>query len=299
MKRELKGIEIFNVILIAIIVICSMTIFRINIMRENATTNIPTAEIKVSKKYDQVNSTDRNTQSEYVTFDAFFLKDLNGDGRAEAIRGTCNEVGKSDRLYFELRVLDNGYFKNGKITINSQNFYLGTTIFKDDIVKNNYVSTNTKQIALKDFENGMQKLFIGVVTSGDYSNVNTMTSAIGNDTTKYSRENTITLKGTHVAYDGTETPINKVVPFTVDWYGKTTARIATTNISNRLSSFSSLYNDTTLNLSFNVQTSETSNQLILKDNVLKGKIPDLNGYMPTSVTITGTGITYTYNQETG
>ena len=73
MKRELKGIEIFNVILIAIIVICSMTIFRINIMRENATTNIPTAEIKVSKKYDQVNSTDRNTQSEYVTFDAFPL----------------------------------------------------------------------------------------------------------------------------------------------------------------------------------------------------------------------------------
>ena len=300
MKRKLKGIEIFNIILVAILVICSIAMYGMSIMNKNVSTNIPTAEVKVSKRYDRVNTTDRNTDSEYVTFDAFFLKDLDGDGKADAVRGTCNEVGKSDILYFELRVLDNGYLKDGTITINGQNFFLGTSIVKDEVVKNNYLSTDTKKIALKDVQNGTQKLFMGVVRSGDYSNQYSKTSAIGNDTTKYSRENSITLKGTHVAEDGTETTINKVVPFYVDWYGKTTATIATTNITTRVSDFTSLYDDKNLKLSFNVQTAETSNQLILKNNVLTGKMPDLNGYMPTEVTITGTGLkTSTYNSETG
>jgi len=67
--------------------------------------------------YEEVKPSDKNTESEYVTFDSFFLKDLNGDGVADAIRGTCNEVGKQYALYFELRVLNNGYLKDGVITI--------------------------------------------------------------------------------------------------------------------------------------------------------------------------------------
>ena len=39
---------------------------------------------------------------DYVQFDAFFLRDINGDGYAEGIRGTCKEVGKEDTLYMEL-----------------------------------------------------------------------------------------------------------------------------------------------------------------------------------------------------
>ena len=50
-----------------------------------------------------------------VKFDAFFLRDLDGDGEAESIRGTSKEIGTSDTLYMELNVQKSGYLKDGKI----------------------------------------------------------------------------------------------------------------------------------------------------------------------------------------
>ena len=120
----------------------------------------------------------------------------------------------------------------------------------DNVVKNNYISTNTNRIELNDVENGTQKLFTGIVRSGNYLSSYTKTSAIGNDTTKYSKLNTITLTGTHVADDGvTTTPINKTVEFYVDWYGTVSSRITTTNVTNRITDWDSLYDEENLNLS--------------------------------------------------
>lgn len=54
----------------------------------------------------------------------------------------------------EVNVLTNGSFINGKITINSDNFYLQTAIPKDSEIKNNYIGSNTKEIELNThFEN--------------------------------------------------------------------------------------------------------------------------------------------------
>ena len=66
---------------------------------------------------DDVYSTDGETKVDNVKFSAFFLRDLDGDGYAEKIKGTCKEVGTSDTLYMEINILTNGKLKNAKVEI--------------------------------------------------------------------------------------------------------------------------------------------------------------------------------------
>ena len=186
----------------------------------------PDSELARAMTYDQFTDADSSVDgTDYVKFGAFFLRDINNDGYAEKIKGTCKQVGKEDTLYMELNVLTNGYLENGVITINSDNFYLQTAIPKDSEVKDNVISNNTKQISLNQINNGTQKLLTGIVRSGDYSYDSQKFAAIGNDTTKYSKINSVTLTGTHVAADGTRTQVNKTINFNVDWYGTTKAEI--------------------------------------------------------------------------
>ena len=185
-----------SIILKTIIVLIAVSIV-IGIYVLNKTQKIDkstmSSELQRTQAYDDVKDGDNaikdnagNTVNA-VKFDAFFLKDKNGDGVAESIRGTCNEIGSQASLYMELSVLEQGRLKDGKIIINSNNFYFNTTIVKDNEVKENYISSNTKEINFNEIGNGTQKLLIGSVRSGDYSNSYTKTNAIGNDTTKYSR----------------------------------------------------------------------------------------------------------------
>ena len=96
--------------------------------RDNSLAGI-SPEIARSMEYEQVQDGDEDLEeTNNVKFDAFFLRDLNGDGYAESIRGTCNEIGEESTLYMELNVLTEGYLKDGKITINSDNFYLQTNL---------------------------------------------------------------------------------------------------------------------------------------------------------------------------
>ena len=181
----------------------------------------PDGELARAMTYDQFSDEDSSVDgTDYVKFGAFFLRDINNDGYAEKIKGTCKQVGKEDTLYMELNVLTNGYLENGVITINSDNFYLQTAIPKDSEVKDNVISNNTKQISLNQINNGTQKLLTGIVRTGDYSYDSQKFAAIGNDTTKYSKINSVTLTGTHVAADGTRTQINKTINLNVDWYGE-------------------------------------------------------------------------------
>lgn len=259
-----------------------------------------TPEIARAREYTEVGDGDEDVEgTEYVKFDAFFLKDLDGDGYADEIRGTCNEIGKEDILYMNLSVLNNGTLKNGKIKINASNFYFNTALVKDDIISSNYISTNTTEIVLNDIQNGSQKIIQGTVRSGNYSNSYAKNQAIGNDTNNYSKVNSITITGTHVADDGTETPINKTVEFNIDWYGEVRASIENTRPIYEYTDMNTLVTGDTVNLSFSVRTSEIDNELILKSSVLEGTIPELNGYKPVEVTITGTGVTYEYDEETG
>ena len=265
----------------------------------------PDSELARAMTYDQFTDADASVNgTDYVKFGAFFLRDINNDGYAEKIKGTCKQVGKEDTLYMELNVLTNGYLENGVITINSDNFYLQTAIPKDSEVKDNVISNNTKQISLNQINNGTQKLLTGIVRTGDYSYDSQKFAAIGNDTTKMSKVNSITLTGTHVAADGTRTQINKTVEFNMDWYGTTKAEIPS-YIANERNLNQSKDNTNVVDeenkqavFEFDIGMQETNNQLILSKAHLEGTIPQLNGYDPAKVEVVDSNVTFTYDEAT-
>ena len=263
----------------------------------------PDSELARAMTYDQFTDADSSVDgTDYVKFGAFFLRDINNDGYAEKIKGTCKQVGKEDTLYMELNVLTNGYLENGVITINSDNFYLQTAIPKDNEIKDNVISNNTKQISLNQINNGTQKLLTGIVRTGDYSYDSQKFAAIGNDTTKYSKINSVTLTGTHVAADGTRTQINKTVEFNMDWYGTTRAEIPSYIIGepnlNQSKDNTNVVDEENKQVvfEFDIGMQETNNQLILSKAHLEGTIPQLNGYDPAKVEIVDSNAIFTYDE---
>ena len=265
----------------------------------------PDSELARAMTYDQFSDDDANIDgTDYVKFGAFFLRDINNDGYAEKIKGTCKQVGKEDTLYMELNVLTNGYLENGVITINSDNFYLQTAIPKDSEVKDNVISNNTKQISLNQINNGTQKLLTGIVRTGDYSYDSQKFAAIGNDTTKMSKVNSVTLTGTHVAADGTRTQISKTVEFNMDWYGTTKAEIpsyvaGSSNLSQSKDNTNVVdEKNKQAVFEFDIGMQETNNQLILSKAHLEGTIPQLNGYDPAKVEVVDSNVTFTYDEAT-
>ena len=264
----------------------------------------PDSELARAMTYDQFSDEDANVDgTDYVKFGAFFLRDINNDGYAEKIKGTCKQIGKEDTLYMELNVLTNGYLENGIITINSDNFYLQSAIPKDNEVKDNVISNNAKQISLNQINNGTQKLLTGIVRSGDYSYDSKKFSAIGNDTTKMSKVNSITLTGTHVAADGTRTEINKTVEFDVDWYGTTKAEIPNyivkeKNLNQSKDNTNVVDEDNKQAVfEFDIGMQETNNQLTLSKAHLEGTIPQLNGYNPDKVEVVNSNVVLTYDES--
>ena len=254
-------------------------------------------EIARSMTYDQVQDGDEDISgTNYVKFDAFFLRDLNNDGDAEGIRGMSREIGQDDTLYMELNVLTNGYLENGIITINSENFYLQTAIVKDNEIKQNYISSNTKRIELNTIRTGTQKLITGIVRSGDYSSDSRKSAALGNNINNYSKVNSVTLTGTHVSDSGVRTQISKTVNFNVDWHGSVRAEID--DSEEDLDITENIINDgNNVKIKFTVTTNETQNQLILKDTVFKATIPTFNGYAPTNVEVDGRNLEVNYNES--
>lgn len=304
-KQKLTKSKLIKIAIILVIIVSAIIGIYAIINRKNITKTEMTSELQRTQAYEDVKDgdnaitdTDGNTLNA-VKFDAFFLKDKNGDGIAESIRGTCNEVANQANLYMELSVLEEGHLTNGKITINADNFYFNTSIVKDNEVKGNYISSNTKEIDLNDIGNGTQKLLIGSVRSGDYSNSYNKASAIGNDTSKYSKENSVTFSGTFVDSDGNEKAFSKTVPFMVDWYGTVNAQIEPKAQTVEVKQMEDLSQEEGLELKFDIRTSETNNQLIMSGSEISGTIPELNGHKATSVKIAGTNVTYTYDAETG
>ena len=277
-----------SIILKTIIVLIAVSII-IGIYVLNKTQKIDksamSSELQRTQAYDDVKDGDNAVKDaegntiQAIKFDAFFLKDKDGDGIAESIRGTCNEIGSQASLYMELRVLEQGKLKDGKITINSNNFYFNTSIVKDTEVKENYISANTKEINFNEIGNGTQKLLTGIVRTGDYSYDSEKFAAIGNDTTRYSKINSVTLTGTHVAADGTRTQINKTVEFNMDWYGTTKSEIpsyvaGSSNLSQSKDNTNVVDEENKqVVFNFDIGIQETNNQLILSKAHLEGTIP--------------------------
>ena len=290
--------QIFIIVIILAIIAVATTLIYNNVRQAQLLANNP--EIAKSMTYDQVQEGDEivDKTNGYVEFDVFFLRDLNGDGNAESIRGTSREIGQDDTLYMELNVLTNGSLEDGVITINSDNFYLQTSIVKDNEVKNNYINSNTKRIELNTIRTGTQKLITGVVRSGDYSSDSKKSAAIGNNINNYSKINSVTLTGTYVTDEGTRTEISKTVNFNVDWHGSVKAEISANSIEQSLDiSDGVTTSDGNVKINFTVDTKEPQNQLILKDVVFKATIPTFNGYSPTDVKIDGRNLDINYDEN--
>ena len=301
MKKKTNNFKkkylILSIILILILIVILLLIYK-NVNN----TNSLSSELQRYQSYTQVTDGDEDIEeTDNVKFDAFFLEDLDSDGIAEGVRGTCNEIGTSKTLYMELEVIEEGYVKDGVISIGSENFYFKTTLVADNEISQNYVSTNTSSIEFNDISCGIEKTIIGSVRSGDYSSTSTITSALDKNINNYSRDdNFITFSGIYVDDDGNETSFSKTVYLTVDWYGEVNCNITSQsqNQNIKLSSFDSLLSDEEITLTFSITVTETENELLMYGSYIYGIIPEFNGYSATSCTITGTNVTYTYDEET-
>ena len=234
-----------------------------------------------------------------IKFSTFFLRDLDGDGYAEKLKGTCKEIGKEDTLYMEIIVQTAGYLKNGKIEIDGKNFYLQTTLPKDNELKQNYIGNNIKTIEFEDLNNGTQKMLTGIVRSGEYTYTSQKNLAIGNNINNYSRnDNKIILTGTYVDENNAETEIKKEIPITMDWYGTATASFRSINqinydILNRIDE-----ENEKLTLNFSINPAEIKKDLNISYNFTEGIVPELNGYAPISVTLTSGSGDFIYDEDT-
>ena len=275
-KHISKKVAIIPIIAIAVIATI-VGVYLLN--RDEDKLSVISPEIGRSMTYDQVQEGEEDVDGTdgHVEFDAFFLRDLNGDGYAESIRGACREIGAEDTLYMELNVQTGGYLENGTITINGENFYLQTNLPKDDELSDNYIGNNIKEIKLNTITNGTQKLITGIVRSGDYSSTSRRAEAIGNNINNYSKVNSVTISGTYVAEGGARTEISKTVNFNIDWYGTTRAQMpsyiaGSPNLSQEKDLSSAINEEEgTFTIEFQAGMQEVNNQLILKKAYMEGE----------------------------
>ena len=282
MKNKIGKI-VFAVILAVMAILMLFTYVTKKV--KNRTANLD-SELLRSKNYAQVTDEQSKVENtDFVKFSAFFTRDINGDGNAEKLLGTCKRAIGTDQLYMDLNVLTNGYLKDGKITIKGVNFKYSMSMVKDSVLKNNYISDDVKVIELNNVNAGTQKLIIGNIIADIENNVN-----------NYSNVSSVTLTGTYVSDDGVETEISKTVDLTVDWYGE-----AKTELYTKYQATTFYYNYNELDsttISFNFRLDEIQQELILKENEAVLTIPELNGYAPTEVKCTNSNIESEYNKET-
>ena len=143
------GITTIAIVLFAFILALSYFLTQNNkkLNKENIELN---PELARAMTYDQFeDGDDVISATDNVKFSSFFLRDLNGDGYAEKLKGTCKELGKQDTLYMELNVLTEGSLKNGKIEIVGKNFYYQSALPRDEEFKESYIGPNIKTIESK------------------------------------------------------------------------------------------------------------------------------------------------------
>ena len=148
---------------------------------------------------------ERVTGTNFVTFDAYFLKNSNkyrGAYLPYTKKGEVDYNVASKDLWVELRVLGNGSLRNAKLLFTQDNVDEKFALLESDTIANDTVGTNKGQVNLKEIRNGTTVLF--------RVNVNANLKKFKSD------ENKVKLVGEHVANDGTVTPIEKEVKFTVE-----------------------------------------------------------------------------------
>lgn len=288
-KFNKKRYAIFVAVFFTILLSCFLFVITNKVSKNK---NIDT-ELARAMTYEQFkDGSDSVEGTDNVKFSAAFLRDINDDGYAEKIMGTCKEIGKTDTLYMELNVLKEGYLKNAKIEILGENFTLVTALPKDEQVKEDYYGV-TRNIEFYDINSGTQKLISGTIKT-------TVNSKYHESIEDYSRnDNKVILTGIYVAEDGKEVQIRKEIDLSVDWYGKARANINSQNEiqENDIEKFKNSDNGN-LEMRFQINTDEEERQLVLTEQTTKATIPQLGGYDPIEVKLRSSISEYNYNSET-
>ena len=281
-----RKILLANMLIIAIVF--SVLVIWINKNKILQISNSSSPEFLRALTYNQITDTDGNIENcEYVKFNSFFIKDLDGDGYAEKYDGACNAIEEEETLYFEIDVIQEGYLENGKITIDGKNFKLLTKLIKDNVIKQDYIGKDIKEIDLNTINSGTKKLFYGSIKSDIADNINNYSVS----------DNKIILTGTWKSADGSQSiEINKEITLKKDWYGKTETTEYENNITNHDIKTAITSEDIALN--FDIGFQETKKELLIQKQVTEIEVPDLNGYAPTEVLVTSQNCEYNYNPET-
>ena len=298
MVRKIGEIIKNKVVVITIAMIAIVVAFIMSNQRgknENNVATITDPETLRAMTYEQVTEDDANVEGiDNIKFSAYFLRDLDGDGYAEKLKGTCSKINTSDRaelnkrlLYIDFNVLGDGKFKDGVITINNKNFNWKTTIAADNIVGQSYNGNVNGIVLNNELLGGSQKLFSGAISPDIKDNIN-----------NYSQISSVTLTGTYVDDDQNETPVSKTIDLTVDWYGITKTAVNKDNVI-QTRDIDTLINEEKVQIKFDAIVTETEEELLLQKQVVAVHVPEFNGYKPTNVYATYDRVEQSYNSELG
>lgn len=291
-KINAKVRNLIIAIVAAIIAVVTIAVVKNNKVttEEVAKTQINEQELLRSINYDQVQEGDEKVDGcdNKVNFSAYFAKDIDGDGRAEKLYGSCQSVKSRSQLYIDVNVEGDGHIESGVITIDGKNFKLEMNMLKDSLLKNNVVSSDVQEIELNNVVAGNSEILIGNISSKILDNES------------YTQVNQVTLTGTYVPLEGNPVQISKTIDLTVDWYGTTSAYVfdGYTRYSR------SLYihdenragdDEKLTEVEFKFSVKEQDEQLIAKGQHVEVTIPQCVGQDPVTVTTLGE---YSYNPET-
>lgn len=145
---------------------------------------------------------------DFVNFEVFYPVDLDGDGESEKVLGACSQIGASKTLRIDVKVDQEGYLKDAKITLNGNNVYYSMNAAKDSILDTNCVFKN------KDFK----EILLNKIEAGNGKQLTADTSAHLVNDDSYCAVNTVVLTGTYVDEGGIEHPVIKEYSITNDWY---------------------------------------------------------------------------------
>lgn len=268
------------------LVLTIVAVIAMVVVKNSDNQKIITADMIHSKEYETVESEDEGFDNcEFVKFTAFFTKDLDGNGTAEKLLGSCTDLNSTDTLYMDINVLSQGYLKDGNISIDGKNFDLNMAMIRDDILKKNYVSRSVKSIELNQVNPGTQKLIIGNITPKLENNIN-----------NYSRDSQVVFTGTYVDDEGNETALRKEINLKVEWYGDLYTTINGKNHTSVYNFYTSQMQSNSIEIDLSI--SENTREMLMKENSLTYAIPSLKGYDATEVKCLNDNVTSNYDDNT-
>ena len=250
-------------------------------------------------QYDQVQNGDEAIDdTEYVTFDAYFHENIGGT--ATKIRGEYLNINSSAELWLDLHVFGDVTLKDAKLEFSNSNVKTSGYLYKNSFIPKNMKVPNGGTVTLEPNIQGATLNTKITISSNITYDLKSLSSS----------NNKITLTGIVVKPNGEEVPITKEVKYTLDWtmddlsvnigsfnkkkqsfpYRQVLGCPNVTGAGNTTYAYYHEYTGGNYDLEFKLIT--TSNSPFTKSANIEIKIPDLNGYDPLSVSLSGENYNY-------